>query len=301
MVKLICAHSDRTRSAAAVGLSLLLVTAAGCGASDQGQSSFSDNSSSPSLVLSSSSASVSSEDTEIERGDSAVSDSDRENASSQDQQTVLNQTRAALNTKGTEMLPAARRLPISVPVTKGCSLTATTSSQPTHYQVKFCETSQPVEIDSPAASKGTLIATVEGIQYKNAASANENISGYEKVDASNSEELFNLGHNIKAVGDAGTGHKYLTWNEGRWCIKVDSPIDPAFQNKEYPDGKQLARNIVAYLEDHTLPAPQKIGVIQSVIWNQSYEATVQWQENQMVYQVTSEDPMTALKVAVAMK
>ncbi len=254
-------------------------------------------------MLSSSSASAPSEDTKIESGDSAVSDSDRENASSQDQRTVLNQTRAALNTKGTEMLPAARRLPISVPVTKGHSLTAATSSQPTHYQVKFYETSQPVEINSPAVSKGTLIATVEGIQYKNAASAKGSVSGYEKVDTSNSGsgETLDLGHSIKAVGDAGTGHKYLTWNEGRWCMKVDSPIDPVFQNKEYPDGEQLAKNIVAYLENHTLPAPQKIGVIQSVIWNQSYEATVQWQENQMVYQVTSEDPMTVLKVAVAMK
>ncbi len=215
--------------------------------------------------------------------------------SSQTQREILEQTNAALNTEVLLMLPT------SVPVKSGYYLTATTTSQAQDYKVNLYETAQPAQVNSQAALKGGLIATVEGTEYKDAMNAKENISGYEQADTSNYGELLNLGHNIKAVGDAGLGHQYLIWNEGRWCLRVDSPTDPAYENKEYPDREQLAKNVVAYLEDHMLPAPQEIGVITINIWNQSYGTTIRWQHNQTVYQVSSQDPMTALKVAVAMK
>ena len=215
--------------------------------------------------------------------------------SSQTQQEILEQMNAALHTEVPLMLPT------SVPTKSGYYLTATTASQSQDYKVNLYETAQPAEINSQAASKGTLIAAVEGTEYKDAVNAKDNISGYEQVDTSNYGELLDLGHKIKAVGDAGLGHQYLIWNEGRWCLRVDSPTDPTYKNKEYPDREQLAKNVVAYLEDHMLPAPREIGVITINIWSQSYGTTVQWQDNQTVYQVSSQDPMTALKVAVAMK
>nr|WP_319489568.1 hypothetical protein [uncultured Caproiciproducens sp.] len=217
------------------------------------------------------------------------------NTSSQTQQDVLHQINTALNTKVPLMLP------ISVPVKKDCYLTLITTSQTTNYKVNFYQNDQPANINSKAASSGTLIATVEGTKYKDAASAKESISGYEQADTSNYGELLNLGHNIKAVEDAGLGHQQLIWNEGRWCLRMDSPTDPAFKNKEYPNREQLAKNIVAYLEDQMLPVPQIIGVISINIWNQSYGTTIKWQHKQTVYQISGKDPMTALKVAVAMK
>lgn len=215
--------------------------------------------------------------------------------SSQNQQEILDQTNAALHTEVTLMLPT------SVPTKSGYFLTTTTTSQAQNYKVNLYETIQPAEANSQSASKGALIATVEGTEYKDAVIAKENISGYEQADTSNYGELLNLGHNIKAVGDAGLGHQYLIWNKGRWCLRVDSPTDPAYKNKEYPDREQLAKIVVAYLEDHMLPVPQEIGVITINIWNQSYGTAIRWQHNQTVYQVSSKDPMTALKVAVTMK
>lgn len=213
------------------------------------------------------------------------------------QQEALAQVRAAMTTKVSVMLPA------SVPTDTGRYLTAATNSQAAGYKVNFYETGEPSKIDSPAASKGTLIATVEGAEYKDAASAQDNIFGYEKVNTSTSDygDILELGHNIKAVGSAGAGHQQLTWNEGRWCIRVDSPTDPAYKNKEYPDREQFAKSIVAYLDTHMLPAPQGIGVVSINIWEWNYGAAVEWQNHQTVYQVNSENPMTALKVAVAME
>lgn len=231
----------------------------------------------------------SSQSSDVPSSEDAVS----ENSSSA-QQDVLSQIHAAFNTTVSLMLPT------SVPVESGRYLTATTVSKATDYKVNFYETEQPAEINSEAASKGTLLATAEGTEYKDAASAKENIIGYVQADTSNGESL-DLGHNIEAAEDAGAGHAYLIWNEGRWCIKLDSPNDPTYKNKKYPDSEQLAKNVVAYLDEHMLPAPQRIGVISIFNWNTSQQTTVQWQNNQTVYQISSPDPMTALKVAVAMK
>ena len=93
------------------------------------------------------------------------------------------------------------------------------------------------------------------------------------------------------------GHSYILWNEGRWSIKLDSPNDPTYQNKIYPDGLKLAQKIVAYLNDHTLPAPQKIGVITIHNWLQGPETTIEWQYHEMKYQVTSTDSIKAIEVA----
>ena len=279
------------RGVFAIGLSALLIIATGCGANQTAASvssgaDSSETSSSLSVSPAVSAPGVSSE---------AASSSSQADASSQTGQNVSNQIRAALNTKVPLMLPT------SIPVEKGY-LTATKIAQTTNYKVNLYETNQPAEINSAAASKGTPIATVEGTEYKAAASAKENINGYLQVDLSNlPDPPVDLGHKIKAMEDAGLGHQWLKWNEGRWYIKVDSPTDPAFRNKDYPDGNQLAKNVVAYLDGHMLPAPQKIGVIQIIIWNQNDGTTVQWQDNQTVYKISSEDPMTALKVAVAME
>ena len=277
---------------------ILLLEIGGCGnpsPQNDGKTEQADESSQSSAVLSLESAAGS--DSPAQSRQPGYSSDPAGDTPSRTQQNVLNQIRSALETKGKVPL----MLPTGVPIEKGRYLTATTTSLATNYKVNLYETGQPAEMNSPAASKGTLIAAVEGTEYKDASGARNSISSYEKVDTSNYGELLDLGHSIKAVGDAGLGHEHLVWNEGRWCIRLDSPIDPAYQNKEYPDNGKLAKNIVAYLENHMLPAPQKIGVISVSNWNRSLGTTVQWQNDRTVYQISSEDPMTALEVAVAMK
>lgn len=216
--------------------------------------------------------------------------------SQQTQQEVSSKIKAALNTKVPLMLPT------NISVGEGHYLTATTVSQTWYYKANFYETERITDINSQTAAKGNLIVTVEGTEYKNGVSAKESINGYMKVDTSQSGgPILDLGHNIKAIQDAGVGHGYIIWNEGNWCISIDSPNDPAYKNGKYPDSKQLAKNVVEYLEAHMLPAPQNIGVININNWNKSNGTTIEWQYNQMVYKVWSQDPMTALKVAVAMK
>ena len=75
-------------------------------------------------------------------------------------------------------------MPKNVPVDAGKYLTATTTSQTWTYQINLYETDIPVNINSQDASKGTLIAAVEGTEYKDSASAEKAINGYIQADNS---------------------------------------------------------------------------------------------------------------------
>lgn len=213
------------------------------------------------------------------------------------QQKVLKQVHAALSTKIPLMLPK------ELPVDRNRYLTAVTKSLSKSYKAAFYETSRPAAPNTGDAAKGTPIAMVEGMDGKSADNSGSGFFDYEKVDPSafKGENALDLGHSIKAVDDVGLGHQILTWNEGRWCFHVDSPSDTAYQSKKCPGRMQMAESVASYLENHMLPVPQKIGVADISVWQRSYGATVKWQYHQVVYQVVSKDPLTALKVAVAMR
>lgn len=192
-------------------------------------------------------------------------------------------------------------LPKIVPMEKGYYLTATTVSQPWYYKAAFYETKQPAPINSAQAKAGTLIASVEGTEYTDPAHAQASISGYQQVNVSRAPVVDDLGHGIKASEEGAVGHNYIMWNEGRWLVRIDSPNDSAYMNKTYPDSKQLAKKIVTFLNRYFLPAPQDIGVITVNNWDHNSQTTVQWQDHQMTYKVTSSDPFNALATAVHMQ
>ena len=290
------------KSVSAGVILLLLLGMTGCSnlpflqSSGGTQSGGSQAQSSTAQTAASSSAAPSSEDAGSvpESSDPSVS-SAAPDAASQRWET-LQQTKAAISTR----VPLA--LPADVPVGEGKYLAATTVSQTWHYEADFFAANQPAAVNSKEASQGAPLAVVKGTEYRDLASAGESINGYQQVNLSvEKDAVVDLGHGIKAVADAGCGHGYLNWNEGRWFLMMDYPNDPEYRNKTYPDSKKLAEQIVAYLDSHMLPVPQKIGMVDIDNWNNNTGAIITWQNNQMVYQVTSRDPMAALQVAVAMK
>lgn len=211
------------------------------------------------------------------------------------QQIVWDQIASKLSAKIPLMLPTG------IPVTPNRHLTAVVNSQTDSYHVNLYETDSAAAVNSPEAAQGTLLVSLNGRKYPNDTEAGESISDYTQVKTADYDEFADLGHGIQAAEQAGTGHQQLLWNEGRWYLNLDFPIDPAYQNKNHPDGKQLAKDIVAYLDKSMLPAPQKVGVIRVKDWNTSAETTVEWQNGSMAYQIVGSEPMTVLKTAVAMR
>ena len=295
----------KTKRMVTILVSSALILAAGCGkgsASSQSESSQGDSSVNPeqsSAAVISGGSSESASAASSESAGSAVS-AEAESSSAQSsaiptaQKDVLSSIKKSLNT-GVPVI-----LPESVSVQSGKYLTASVSSGKTGYGVKFYQTDKPAGINSESAASGTLIVEVTGTDMVSAEKANQSIldSGYIKEEESAC--TIDLGSNIKAAGEAGLGHQRIIWNEGRWCICVDSPTDTTMAGQQYPDGKVLAISTAAYLDRYMLPAPQKIGIISMSTWKSSGSASAEWQNGKNVYSIGSSDPMTVLETAVAM-
>jgi hypothetical protein len=112
-----------------------------------------------------------------------------------------------------------------------------------------------------------------------------------------SDTLVNLGLGIRANFFAGSGYFKYKWNEGRWTILLAGRGDSA-------KGTQVAKNVVAYLHTHSLPAPEQKGVITIVLPSSSKTSTVTQNtiSRQFVNTVytlkQTEDPIKSLQTVV---
>ncbi|MFI8684902.1 hypothetical protein [Rossellomorea sp. NPDC077527] len=149
------------------------------------------------------------------------------------------------------------------------------------------------ETESDASSENEDIQKKE---YPSPEEAAAQIEGYEKVDQTN----IDLGHGIKGLQEGAAGHEYLYWNEGRWLIKVNFPLDPQYGIDGYDGAEEMAKNVVEYLETNYLPAPEDRGVITINGFKDHPATVVMWQKGKTVYTITSQEkePFDALKTAV---
>ncbi|MGX1263172.1 hypothetical protein RKD55_000976 [Rossellomorea marisflavi] len=137
---------------------------------------------------------------------------------------------------------------------------------------------------------------VEEEEYETAEKAAVSIKDYSKVEQTNTD----LGHGLKALQEGAAGHEYVSWNEGNWLIRVDFPTDGQYAIDGYDGGLDMAKKVVAYLEDHALPAPHDRGVITINGFKEHPGTEVVWQDGKIVYTIDSEDknPFNAIQRAV---
>lgn len=137
---------------------------------------------------------------------------------------------------------------------------------------------------------------VKETSYSTEQEAINAIENYYKVEYTN----LDLGHEIMASRDGAAGHQYIIWNEGKWLIELNFPTDPEYAIKEYESAEALAKEIVAYLEEHFLPAPDERGKIQIDGWREHPETIIQWQKGNKVYEIqqNTSNPIEVLKLAV---
>ncbi|MFC4619464.1 hypothetical protein ACFO4N_12150 [Camelliibacillus cellulosilyticus] len=210
---------------------------------------------------------------------------------------VIQALMQAVHVKFNKMAPA------HVPMSSHMFLTGTTKASPYHYDVHFIQTSKPTPINSPALNHvdpANDLGIVSGTYYANADQAAKQIS-IESFGAN--KPNVDLGHGIKGLSDAGAGHSYLTWNEGRWQIQINSPLDSQYAYKGV-DGaaqKALGKKIVNFLENNRLPVPHQYGKITIDTWKNDHSTTIKWQEEKTIYQIKNKDPIDALNMAVLMK
>ncbi|RIW33238.1 hypothetical protein D3H55_11300 [Bacillus salacetis] len=147
--------------------------------------------------------------------------------------------------------------------------------------------------DEPSAG---LPEGIEQTDYESEDRAAQAIENYREVEQTNTD----LGHSIQALVEGATGHQYISWNEGRWLIQMDFPTDSQYAYEPYPEGVELAKEVVEYLESHYLPAPEDRGMISINGFSDSPETVIQWQKGKSVYEITNNNgkPFKAIDKAV---
>jgi hypothetical protein len=139
----------------------------------------------------------------------------------------------------------------------------------------------------------------DGIDEKTYASEEEAAGVFEGY-TKNVQTNIDLGHGIKGFQEGAAGHEYLSWNEGRWLIRINFPTDTRYAIDGYEGASDLAREVVDYLENHYLPAPDEIGMIEINGFKDHPETVVKWQDGKTIYTITSvnDEPFEALNTAV---
>ncbi|OUZ31548.1 hypothetical protein A5806_000830 [Enterococcus faecium] len=172
-------------------------------------------------------------------------------------------------------------MPLDVPVSSGyLNIAAAQTKQ--GYSILYYRTDRPLGLNADELNQETPIATY--LYQYGFASSQETIQVLQPFE-------------IDTNGQQGAaGSSFLEWQEGNWRIRIRG------NNIEGQDPLLLAKEIVAYLEENSLPAPEQFGKITVDMGDTTNRAVeVSWQEPKNAYTITHQDPMSALKMAVSMK
>jgi len=183
------------------------------------------------------------------------------------------------------------KMPTTLPIAEGAFLSATVRTKGDQVEVIFYESKENMPINDIRLKKSaTVIGRLLVKKYKSVEGASTQIA-FDNFNQNGGQEV-DLGYNIKGYQDAGAGSLWTGWNEGRWAIATHTRTDN-------PDaGVKLAKQAVAYLENHLLPIPRQYGMAQLDVY-QSGNLIV-WQDEKLVYTLDSiKEPLKALAIATA--
>ncbi|WP_152080528.1 hypothetical protein [Sporolactobacillus terrae] len=183
-------------------------------------------------------------------------------------------------------------LPDYVPIEDGKYRSAVVTEQASDYSVTFKQTNTPAAVNDPSLAHAKTIAAIRARTFQNKNDAAKQIS-HNTFSASDGKAV-ELGHGITGYADAGAGTAGISWNEGRWTLASLSPTSDA------ADGTDLAREIVAYLEQHRLPIPHQYGTVQ--VYTDKRQSIVRWQAGAAMLELTGTiPPLTLIKIACSIQ
>lgn len=161
-----------------------------------------------------------------------------------------------------------------------------------HLSVLYYAMDQPLVMNHRQLNNETPFASYQITSYGSATEAQAAVNYV--VDQGG--QAVDLGYNITGHMQGAAGSTYLNWQEGKWSLTVRGI------NSENQDPVPVAKEMVAYLEEGFLPVPKSVGQVTVDLGISGYQkAQVVWQEDETVYRVTHQDPVSALKTAVSVK
>ena len=166
---------------------------------------------------------------------------------------------------------------------------ATTGSlDQANFRILYFAEDEPISIDEEQLNDFSPIAAYEKKTYATEEEAIEAVNQILDLQG----EAIDLGYDLTGYLQGAAGSTYLNSQEGHWSLVVRA------NNTEGEDPVPLAQEVVAYLEQVYLPAPETVGQITlKTSPSDSYEAnTVIWQDGTVVYQLKHFDAMQVIKM-----
>ncbi|WP_010632595.1 hypothetical protein [Sporolactobacillus vineae] len=275
-------------------LSVLLI--AGCSYGSGTESGYSSAASSASSIQQQIGSSAAASSSETAGASSAAASSGSVSSSSVNQTTgaaklgtlsrTLADIRIALKPR------SGIHLPGKVSVHTGNYISAIAKNTSNGYTVTFKQTNRPLKVNAPQLAGAATVVKFSATVYQTRSEAGKQVS-FHKYGKSDGSPV-NLGHGLTGYADAGAGTAGISWNEGRWTLMALSPTS------DTQKGQALAKQVVNYLESHSLPVPHQYGVIQ--VYTDSRQNYAFWQDGRTIYQLTgTASALNLLSTAVSVR
>ncbi|MGF1930914.1 hypothetical protein [Enterococcus casseliflavus] len=181
-------------------------------------------------------------------------------------------------------------LPKDVPLASGKVLNAATTGSQPDASILYYGLDQQLSLNDKALNEETPLAAFQSKEYQSADEAAAAVN----VTADDGGQAVDLGYGITGHMQGAAGSSYLSWQEGNWSLTVRAV------NQEEQDPVPVAKEVVAYLEDAMLPAPEVGQITIDMGKNDHTATTVVWQQEKMLRTVQHQDARSALEMAVSM-
>ncbi len=175
------------------------------------------------------------------------------------------------------------------------AISARTVADRDHYGIGIYALPSPVPVNSAKLNNlyQSEYASFGGMGFESPLWAQRSVRA--PLPLVGTQRAVNLGTGIQGVVYQSRGSAVIVWREGRWTIELGDYFTPA-------PNVNLARQMVAFLHTHFLPAPDVKGVIMARLDPGGNSSFVEWTRGKTVYDVASyQSPMLALEMAVSMR
>lgn len=156
------------------------------------------------------------------------------------------------------------------------------------FNIYYYAEDSPIPVNDQKLNDLEPMAAFQRVVYEDSDAAQKAV----KQIIDEQGEPIDLGFGITGYLSGAAGSTYLSWQEGNWSFSIQ------VLNQDGTDPIPLAKEIVQYLEEVALPAPEVAGQINLRInASATYQDNVaSWQDGRVVYITSHADPMTLIQM-----
>ena len=187
-------------------------------------------------------------------------------------------------------------LPQTVPVATGNYVAVNIDDNTLDsYNVSFYSSETKKDINDPSLTSNENVQPLAKFSANVTSEASNTFPTFNEKDIPEDMSV-DLGYGMKGMIEGAAGSTYLQWKEGRWVMQVKTV------SADNRDIEAVGKEMVEYLESHSLPAPNDNGFVEVSYpaGEDNAETRIIWEDGDTIYELsTTGKPVDALKMAVS--